>query len=103
MGAAILRPRRFIVTRVERSLFAVADRTDARGVDAEGLQVFLGDVRALVAEGEVVLLGAALVAMAFDEDVVRAAVGAVQPLRGILQCALSVRRERGLVVSEKCI
>ena len=61
MGAAILRPRRFIVTRVERSLFAVADRTDARGVDAEGLQVFLGDVRALVAEGEVVLLGAALV------------------------------------------
>ena len=60
-------PRR---ARVERPLFAVADGADARGVDAESHQIVLGGVGAAVAEGEVVLLGAALVAVSFDQKVV---------------------------------
>src|SRR6478672_2356670 len=65
--AAVLRPRRFIMTRVERTLFAVAHRFDARGIDAERRQIFACNICATIAEGEVVLLGATLVAVTFDQ------------------------------------
>src|SRR6185369_15154261 len=100
MRAAVLRPRRLVMTRIERTLFAVAHRAHARGVDAERGEVFLRDVRALVAEGEVVLLRAALVAVPFDEEVVRLAV-ALQPVRGAGQRRLRLGAERRFVIAEK--
>ena len=70
MIAPVLRPSLFGVRRIEWPLLAVADGADARRVDAEGHQVVLRRLRAAVAEGQVVLLGAALVAVAFDQKVV---------------------------------
>src|ERR1700756_3233953 len=70
MVAAVLGPGRLVMAGIERALLAVADGADAAGVDAEGDQILLGLVGAAGAEREVVLLGAALVAMAFDEQVV---------------------------------
>src|SRR5207302_7771991 len=59
MIAAVLGPRRFIVAGIEGTLFAVADGADARGIDAEGDEVLLRLIGPAVAEGQVVLLGAA--------------------------------------------
>src|SRR5258708_23464628 len=70
MVAAVFGPRRFVVTWIERTLLAVADCADAACIDAESDEILFGLVGAAVTEGEVVLLGAALVAMSFDEQVV---------------------------------
>src|ERR1041385_4193242 len=99
MGAAILPPRRLVVSRVEGTLFAVAHCADAAAVDAECLQIFFGRVRAAIAEGQVVLLGAALVAVTFDEQVVLPV--SLQPVGGGGQRRLRVGRERRLVESEE--
>src|ERR1051326_2649915 len=99
MVAAVLRPRRLVVTRVERPLFTVADGADAGRVDAERRQVLLRGVRAAVAEGEVVLLGAALVAVTFDQEVVLRVL--LEPVGRSRESALRVRRERRLVVCEE--
>src|SRR3954471_23388104 len=68
--AAVLRPRVFIVTGIERPLLTIAHGADARGIHSEGGEVLACDVRAPITEREVVLLGTALVAVAFDEKVV---------------------------------
>src|SRR5258707_10388654 len=68
--AAVLRPRGVVMARIERPLFAVADGAHARPVDAERGQEVARRIGAAVAEGQVVLLGSALVAMSFDEQVV---------------------------------
>src|SRR5205085_2957064 len=99
MRAAILRPRRLVVSRIEGTLFAVADGADAAAVDAEGHEVLLGRVGALVAEGQVVLLGAALVAVPFDQQTVLPVLP--QPVRRRAQRRLRVGRERGLVEAEE--
>ncbi len=63
MGPAVLGPRRFGVSFLEGTLLAIAHGADARRVDAEGDEEVLGRVGAAIAEGQVVLFGAALVAM----------------------------------------
>src|SRR5512147_587909 len=65
-AAAILRPGRLAVAWIVRPLLAVADGLDAVRRDAEGNQVVLDRGRAPVAERQVVLAGAALVAMTLD-------------------------------------
>src|SRR5207244_8085966 len=65
---AVLGPRLFIMTGVEGTLFAVGRRLDAAGVNAVAHEVLLGRCRAAVAEGEVVLIRAALVTVPADPD-----------------------------------
>src|SRR5262245_5495813 len=89
MRAAILRPRTLVMTVIERTLFAVAHRVETRRVDAERHQVFLGGVGALLAESEVVRLGATLVAVTFDGHVAHA--GSLERLRVRLERTLRFR------------
>src|SRR5260221_11654593 len=67
-GAAVERPRRVVGADRIRTLLAVADGLDARRRNALGDQVLARRVGAALAEGEVVLARAALVAMAGDGD-----------------------------------
>src|SRR4029077_12444973 len=78
VAAAILRPTRLGLLLAERPLLSVGDRLDAAAVDAERNEVVLGGVGAPLAEREDVLVGAAVVAVALDEDLDRAEL--LQPL-----------------------
>src|SRR5262245_57040306 len=68
VGAAVVRPRRLAVARVERELLAIADRPQPLGGDAEGDEVLADRQRPPLAQRQVVLGGAALVAVALDRD-----------------------------------
>src|SRR5437899_790476 len=96
MRAAILRPRSFIVSGIEWALLTVADGADAIRIDAEGDDVFLRGVRAPIAEGKVVLLGAALVTVALDQHVVLRILFEPRCRRG--ERGLRVRCQRRFVV-----
>src|SRR5258706_15524706 len=96
MGAAVLRPRVVVVTLIEGALLAIADGAHAVAFHAERGQEVACRVRAAVAEGEVVLLGALLVAVAFDEQTVLAV--PLEPVRRRGQRGLGLGRERRLVV-----
>src|SRR6266436_5407393 len=67
--AAILLPSRFIVSGRARTLLAVADRGDACRVQREVLEIVLGRLGTSLAERQVVLARAALVAVPLDADV----------------------------------
>src|SRR5688500_17004876 len=66
--AAVLRPAALAALGAEGSLFAVADGADSRACHAQRLQVLAGGVGAAVGERQVVLVGAALVTVAFQRD-----------------------------------
>src|SRR6266542_6823488 len=66
MAAAILGPGVFRVIRIERELLAVAHGAEPFGGDAERYQISARRQRTPLAQGEVVLRGAALIAVAFD-------------------------------------
>src|SRR5471030_1611685 len=101
MGAAVLRPCLVRVTRIEWSLDAVADCFDPPRVDSEGRQILLGDVGPAVSQGEVVLLGPALVAVAFDQY---ADIGVtLEPGGGGAERGLSLRGQGRLIVREEGI
>src|SRR5207237_10246108 len=68
VGAAVLLPGVLVVSGGPRLLRAEADGEELRGFRTQLGEVAFGGVRAALAEGEVVLLGAALVAVAFDAD-----------------------------------
>src|SRR5437879_507259 len=68
VGAAVLRPALLRLLGAERALLAVAERAHAGPRDAPGEEVLQRGLRAMVAEGEVVLVGAPVVAVAFDQD-----------------------------------
>src|SRR3546814_2436822 len=65
-AAAILGPRLFGRTEDRRALLAVAERAQPRAVDALSRQIVADRVGTALAEGEVVLAGAALVGVALD-------------------------------------
>src|SRR5689334_22612242 len=67
-ATTVLRPAGLVGVGADRALLAVGDRADARLVDAQRGQVVRHRVGATLAEREVVLAGAALVAMTFDGD-----------------------------------
>src|SRR6267143_5758142 len=64
----VLRPGGFIVTIHERPLLAPGLRLDAAAIDPVAHEVLLGGLRAAVAERQVVLVRAALVAVPADPD-----------------------------------
>src|SRR3989442_15235301 len=66
IASAVLPPRRLVVSGRARPLLAVAHRLDARSIQPEADQVPLCGVGTPLAQGQVVLLGAALVAVALD-------------------------------------
>src|SRR5690349_8500042 len=68
MDAAVPRPARFGLVLAERQLLAVADGREPIGGDALSDVVVLHALRALRAEAQVVLDGAAAVAVAFELD-----------------------------------
>jgi hypothetical protein len=71
LGPPVHLPGRLVVAGVDGLALAVGDDLDAVGGDAHGQEVVLGALGPLLAEGQVVFLGAALVAMPFDEDLGR--------------------------------
>src|SRR5688572_19368203 len=97
--AAVLGPCCFARPCLERPLFAGARRLDSYAVDAERRQVRGRHLGAAVAEGEVVLLRAALVAMSFDPDPILRIL--VQPCGRLAQCFLRFRVERRRVEGEE--
>src|SRR5207302_10947541 len=66
--AAILRPTRLGLLVANRPLLAIADDRDAIGLDALGDEIVHRRLRAPLAERQVVLVGAALVAVALDQQ-----------------------------------
>src|SRR5262245_44378993 len=68
VAAPVLGPRGLVVTHGNRLLLAEADGRNAGGIHAEVDQVALGRLCTALAQREVVLLGAALVAVALDLD-----------------------------------
>src|SRR5574341_1969396 len=66
MNASVALPAVFRVLLTERQLFAVTDRREAVGADAEGSQVLLGCACALGTQGQIVLHCATFVAVPFD-------------------------------------
>src|SRR5207245_10972614 len=66
--AAILGPGLLVVAGIDGPLFAVRHRLDATRVDAVTQEVLLGRRGAPIAQGQVVLVGAALVAVSADAD-----------------------------------
>ena len=66
--AAVLRPRALVVPGDDRPLFTPRLRLDAAGIDAVAHEVLLGGRRPAVAEGQVVLVRPALVAVTGDAD-----------------------------------
>src|SRR5438093_6336044 len=67
-AAAVLGPRGFAVARIGRAVFAKADGVNTVAIDSEVDQILANGQRAALSKGEVVLLGAALVAVSFDQD-----------------------------------
>ena len=68
VGAPVLGPGGLRLALDEGPFLAVGERRDPARVDAERDEVVARGVRALVAQGHVVLVGAPLVAMALDLD-----------------------------------
>src|SRR5512133_1284545 len=66
LAAAVLTPAGLLGFGAEGLLLAIADGGEASLVDAQGLQVGQGGGGTAVTEGQVVLVGAALIAVAFD-------------------------------------
>src|ERR1051325_9120718 len=66
--AAVLLPAVLAALAAERTLLAIAHGAQPLGADAEGRQVLLGGVGAPVAQRQVVVVGAALVGVAFDGE-----------------------------------
>ena len=68
MDAPVLLPAGFVLLGTLRTFLAVADGLQPVGGNAESLEELFGGAGAAVAQSEVVLGGAAFVAMALDDD-----------------------------------
>ena len=73
--AAVLGPGGFVVTLHGGVFLAVADHFKLVGVHAHHDQVLIRSAGAALAKGEVVFLGAAIVAVAFDANAERRDIG----------------------------
>src|SRR5579864_2647209 len=98
-GVAVLRPGLLVVARHRRPLLAIADGLDAGGIDAERDQSLLRRIGAALAEAQIVLARAALVAIAGDRDA-DAGVG-LQELGLARQDLLRLRRDVAAVEGEE--
>jgi len=69
MAATILLPASFVAFCAERFFFAIADGLNPAGADARRREFVLNRAGALVAQSQVVVGGAALVAVSFNRNV----------------------------------
>src|SRR5579871_1548188 len=98
MSTPVLLPARFVVLGAEGLLLAIADGLDVIGRNAILNQRIFGCVGAVVAQGQVVFGGAALVAVALDGDFdVRVL---LQKVGVTLNCRLLIRADIVLIVVE---
>jgi hypothetical protein len=97
-AATVLRVAGLVGVGADRTLLAVGDRADPRLIDAESRQVVRDRVRAAFAERQVVLAGAALVAVTLDGDGVLRIL--LQPSRFLLQLRLGLSGQVVAVVTE---
>src|SRR5579863_3719469 len=96
MAAAVLLPASFVAFGAERFFLAVTDRLDAAGADSESRQSSLDGARTLIAQRQVVLGRAALVAVSLNRKI---HVGMMrEELRISLHRGLLVTADVGLVV-----
>ena len=79
-AAAVLSPRGLGMTIDDGTFLAVADGRDPAGIDAQGDEQVLDGVGAALAQGKVVLAGAALVATALDHNNDRVALHPTGPI-----------------------
>src|SRR5688572_1322173 len=98
MGAAVLRPRGLVARGIEGPFLSIGDGGQPVSGDAEVDEIVAGGAGALLAEGEVVIGGPALVAVALDGDFRRAMV--LHPQRMFLEDAPRLVGEASLVVVE---
>src|SRR5262249_28033402 len=98
-AAAILRPSGFVVAHDGRTRLAVGDGLETAGIDTLRDEVVLHRGGATVTEAEVVLDGAALVAMTFDGHLVIRILG--QERNPLVEGALGVGAEVRLVEREE--
>src|SRR5258708_6476605 len=98
MAATVLLPASLVARGAERLLLAEAGGVEAIGTDAQRLEILLDGIGPANAKTQVVLRGAALVAMAFDGCFDRR-VG-FQEVRGFGESGAGVRTDIGLVVVE---
>src|SRR5262252_2848755 len=98
MRPPVLGERRLVRARGERAFLAEGDDLHAVARDAEAREVVARRAGALLAEREVVLGRAALVAVALDRDV--SAALALQPVRVLLEDAARLVAERRAVELE---
>src|SRR5579862_4095659 len=102
VSPAVLLPAVFGLRGAERPFLAVGDGPDPRAVDSERGQVLASRVGAPVAEREVVLRRAAVVAMTLDQEL-RARMG-LEPIRiGGERSACIVAQVRLVVVEERVL
>jgi len=66
--ATVLFPGRLVVTGIGRAGSAVSDGFDALGIDAQVGQILARSQRAPLAQGKIVFLGSAFVAVAFNSQ-----------------------------------
>jgi hypothetical protein len=98
VAAAVLLPAAFIGFSAEGLFLAVADGAEIGGRNAQIDEVLLDGVGTAIAESEVVLGGAAFVAVAFDDDLcIRIA---LEERSGFLERCAGVRTDIGLVEVE---
>src|SRR6185436_9069866 len=77
--APVLRPALLVLLGADGPLLAIAHEREAIGLDALGDEIVHRRARTALAEAQVVLIGAALVTVPFDEDDVLGVL--LQPLR----------------------
>src|SRR6266550_2620446 len=94
--AAVAPPGLLVARGVERLLLAVGHRLQAIARHAQAHQVLARDARALVAQREVVVYGAALVGVSLHRHLRRPVV--LQPEGVFLQDRACLVAQRGLVV-----
>src|SRR6185437_11784069 len=92
---AVLSPSLLVRALRGRTILAVADRAHAVGGDALGLQIGRSSVRAAIAQCEVVLFRAALIAVAGDLHLHAAVLR--EPGSLLVQGRMRIRAEAGLV------
>ena len=69
-ATAVLRPGSLVRGRNRRPFLAEADRSDPVGIDAKRDKIFARRIRPALAQGQVVLAGATLIGMTFDDYLV---------------------------------
>src|SRR5690348_7634115 len=98
VAAAVLLPAGFVGLHAEGLFLAEADGAEIGGRDAQVDEILLDGVGAAIAQSEVVLGGAAFVAVAFDDDLcIRIT---LEERSGLLERYAGVRADIGLVEVE---